>query len=184
MPLRTSASPFVVRLAEIPPEGLERTYDLGGSFAEEALAGTEASAAESQLSAELTLWKTGAEVLTRGHLRGDLRVVCSRCAGPAHISVDEPFQFLYAPRGSRLDLPDPEEPLEDEHDLVHYDGEEIDLAETLREEVLLAMPIAPLCKEACKGLCPRCGADLNEGDCGCADKPHDDRFAALRNLKI
>src|SRR5262249_5526290 len=157
---------------------------LGGTFAEEALAGTEASAADTHLTADLSLWKTGPEVLSRGRLHGDVGAVCSRCAGPAHVTVDEPFQILYAPRGSRLDLPDPEATLGDEPDIIHYDGEEIDLAEMLREEVLLALPIAPLCKEDCKGLCPRCGADLNEGDCGCPQEPHDERFAALRNLKI
>ena len=182
--MRTTTTPFHVRLADIPQEGWSRAYDLGGAFAEQALAGTEVSAAD--LSAEVTLFKTTAtEVLLRGHLAGHLRVLCSRCAGPADVTVGEDFQVLFVPLGSEVDAPDEDELATDEPDMVPYTGEEIDIGETLREEILLALPLAPLCAETCRGLCPRCGADLNQGACDCPAEPgRDDRWAALRNVKL
>ena len=53
----------------------------------------------------------------------------------------------------------------------------------LREQFVLAVPFAPLCREDCKGLCPQCGIDLNTGTCAC-EKPVDPRLAALKGLKI
>jgi uncharacterized protein len=181
--LRPEASPFSVRVAEIPPEGLRKTLDLTGAFLETALAGSDANAAESRAIAEVELTRTGHDVFARGQLAGDLTVVCSRCAGAARVALREPFQLVFVPRGHKdADLAAPEEP--DDLDLVPFDGDTVDLGEPLREELLLAIPIAPLCSEACRGLCPRCGADLNEGPCGCPEEPGDDRFAALKNLKV
>jgi uncharacterized protein len=62
--------------------------------------------------------------------------------------------------------------------------EEIDLDPLIREEVLLALPLAPLCEAACQGICPTCGADLNEGPCGCAPAARDPRWAALDDLHL
>ena len=64
-----------------------------------------------------------------------------------------------------------------------YSGKTIDLAPALREQILLAVPPSPLCDEACKGLCPQCGKDLNQGDCGCERTSIDPRWAALERLK-
>ena len=63
-----------------------------------------------------------------------------------------------------------EEALDDGGDdhLIWYEGEEIDLSPLLRERLLLALPTLPLCRDDCRGLCARCGADLNAGPCGCA----------------
>jgi uncharacterized protein len=169
---------------EVPPEGLLRKFDLTGAFLEHALAGTEATAAESSAHADVELTRSGHDVLARGKLRGELTVVCSRCAGPARLSLAETFNVMYVPRGKvDVELADTEEP-SDDPDLVAYDGDTIDLGELMREELLLAFPLAPLCQEACRGLCPRCGADLNQGPCGCPDEPRDDRFAPLKNLKV
>ena len=65
----------------------------------------------------------------------------------------------------------------------HFQGEEIDFREAVQEQVKLALPMQPLCSETCSGLCPGCGADLNQGDCSCAKGPRDPRFAVLERLK-
>jgi len=54
----------------------------------------------------------------------------------------------------------------------------------IREQVLLALPTRPLCDEDCRGLCPSCGADLNEGDCRCATSHSDPRMAIFRDMKV
>ena len=72
---------------------------------------------------------------------------------------------------------------DDDMDVSYYDGNEFDMAEVVREHLLLALPMNPLCAEACAGLCDQCGADLNEAACGC-EEPVDPRLAALADIKI
>jgi uncharacterized protein len=172
-----------VSLREIPPEGLHRDYDLGGSFAAAAFEGTEVDTTASSVRASIDLHRTGHEVLARGVLEGELTVVCSRCAGVATVPVASPLEVVFLPRGAEELAAVGEETL-DEPDVVHYDEDLIDLAQTLREELLLALPLAPLCRETCKGLCARCGKDLNEGPCDCPDEPRDDRWSTLKNVKL
>jgi uncharacterized protein len=172
----------VIPLREIPPGGLHRDYDLSGQFAARAFEGTEVDAGASRVAASIDLSRSGVEVFARGTLDGELTVVCSRCAGTARVTVDQPVEILFVPRGA--ERVGTEEELLEQPDTVAYSDEEIDLGETLREELLLALPLAPLCSEACKGLCARCGKDLNEGPCDCPEEPRDDRWSALRNVKL
>lgn len=175
-----------MHLREIPTSGLQRTYDLSGDFARSALADTEASPESAHLAADLTLFKSGVEVIARGSVGGELDMVCSRCVGPARVTIAAPFEILFLPRDADVPEADTEDLEADEPDVIAYDDEQIDLEETLREELLLALPYAPLCSEACKGLCPTCGKDLNEGPCDCPDTDDktDERLASLKNLKI
>jgi len=68
--------------------------------------------------------------------------------------------------------------------MIYYDGDEIDFSEALQEQVVLAMPYRPLCREDCKGLCSKCGQDLNKSACQCEQKPAEGPFAVLKNLKL
>ena len=60
---------------------------------------------------------------------------------------------------------------------------QLDLAPMVREEVLLGVPDAPLCRDDCAGICPSCGADLNDGPCGCTTTVRDERWAVLDQLR-
>jgi uncharacterized protein len=66
----------------------------------------------------------------------------------------------------------------------YYDADRLDLGEAVREQILLGLPLKPLCREDCQGLCPRCGKDRNLGPCGCApeEEPGDSRLEPLRRL--
>jgi uncharacterized protein len=68
-------------------------------------------------------------------------------------------------------------------DVFPFDGEKVDLEPLFREQFVLAVPFAPLCREDCAGLCPQCGIDRNTGTCSC-EKPIDPRLAALKGLKL
>ena len=94
---------------------------------------------------------------------------CRRCLRPIDGTL----------RGEVLEVFEAE-PTEGETHLL--DGDRIDLEPVAREAVLLELPIAPLCKEECRGLCPTCGVDRNEVDCGCAEAPGDPRWAGLDGL--
>jgi uncharacterized protein len=108
-------------------------------------------------------------------------LACSRCLERVPWTVEEEFSFDYRlPASAPLDA---EAGLdEDDLDVAFLQGEELDLAELAAEQVLLAMPMRILCQTSCAGLCPRCGANLNDvDDCGC--KPEvDPRWGALADL--
>jgi uncharacterized protein len=130
---------------------------------------------------EVHLTRDHAGILVRGRLATRMRVPCARCLGPAESEVVfdlvEHFRpTLYIPGGPPIEA-DPEGDAATEIDGHH----QVDLSEVVRQAVLLAVPVHPLCRGDCRGLCPQCGRDLNEGACGCAPEP-DPRWQALRAL--
>jgi hypothetical protein len=66
---------------------------------------------------------------------------------------------------------------------TEFKGDELDLSQLAREQILLNLPEQVLCREDCKGICPTCGKDLNEGDCKCGEDEIDPRWAALKDLR-
>ena len=103
----------------------------------------------------------GDDFLLRADLRGDLETVCARCLEPARVHVDLPIVVTYVPAGTE-DVPEEDE---DEAGLVTFTGNELDLSEQVRDELVLAIPFNPLCDEGCKGLCPLCGSNRNVVAC-------------------
>lgn len=115
----------------------------------------------------------------RGHV--EVTVDCSRCLEDAVAPLDIEFDAEYFPSidvvtGSTLAVPD------DEMAFAIDRNHELDLAEAVRQEVLVGLPMHPLCRPDCAGLCPHCGHDLNAGPCGCATDEGDQRLAGLRGL--
>lgn len=68
--------------------------------------------------------------------------------------------------------------------LTLFSGDEIDLVEAIQEQVIMALPMRPLCRETCRGLCPQCGADRNERECGCERPAFGAKFSALKDFKV
>jgi uncharacterized protein len=117
------------------------------------------------VQAELQVEKTGELITVRGPVRATARLECVRCLR----SFDDPLEFdlqVVADRAGHARGLEAE--LERDDYMMFHDGRQIDLRQNVREGLLLELPITPHCREACRGLCPRCGADLNEGPCGCA----------------
>jgi uncharacterized protein len=130
------------------------------------------------LRVELSLYRTGEEIELRGTIRGVAAEECARCAAPVARPFDLDFFVFVKPRSSG----EREQDLDEDDDLIYHDGRRIDLRGPLRETVLVSAPMAPLCREDCRGLCPTCGADLNAGPCGCETERSDPRWQSLRGL--
>jgi uncharacterized protein len=111
-----------------------------------------------------------------GRIEGDVVLECSRCLAEAHAHVDDEAHLIFAESGNE-EADDPDVYRLDPREL------ELDLRPAIREEWLLAAPSYALCREDCKGLCAKCGADLNEGPHECAGGESDPRWDALRKLK-
>ena len=107
-----------------------------------------------------------------GEIIADAHVSCARCNAPVVYEKRVEVRFLLASA-----LPD-----EDSDDVFVIEGDEVDPAEVLVPELILSMEMAVLCRETCRGLCPKCGKNLNDGDCGCDRTSIDPRWAVLQTL--
>jgi uncharacterized protein len=107
---------------------------------------------------------------------------CTRCLIPIEQLLEFNFEAAYLP--SEELLKESEAELEaDDLDVDVLDADELDLREVVREQILLNLPDQLFCKEDCKGLCQKCGANLNLIDCSCKETEIDPRWAALKNIK-
>jgi uncharacterized metal-binding protein YceD (DUF177 family) len=117
-----------------------------------------------------------------GHLTGELELTCSRCLEPFTLPVAADFDLRYVPRTENVGE-DEREVEEDDLTTAFYSEDEIDLGHLITEQFQLAVPMKPLCDEACKGLCPQCGTNLNTGSCDCTPQWTDPRLEALKHFK-
>ena len=121
------------------------------------------------------------KVRLTGRVKTTLETGCGRCLEPFQILVDAPFDLMFLPEIE----PGPAGEKEIENDDVgvsHYKDDVIDLGEVMREQFILALPMKPLCRPDCKGICPICGANRNRQDCECREEWVDPRLAGLKNL--
>jgi uncharacterized protein len=113
-------------------------------------------------------------------VKGTLRAECHRCLVPFAMPVDTTFTFILN-RGDPS--PPPEGVEEDDVVTIPVTGESTyDLYPRVREAIILEIPIKLLCREDCRGVCTKCGADLNDGECGCNPGIGDPRWGALKKF--
>jgi uncharacterized protein len=176
--------PSYLQVARIPEAGLDLTFELGEDwFArwQEEDPGLE-FAGPGRLLVRLRVAKHGHDVLLRGHLEGNLTLSCSRCLIPFAYPVSADFDLLLSP-GPEPMGEEEEELSAADLDLDFYTGDVVEVEKFLREQVLLALPLKPLCAGSCRGLCPRCGADLNQETCHCTAEDSASPWSALKKLK-
>lgn len=130
------------------------------------------------LDVDLTARSVGDGVFLRGRLRTTVRLACRRCLTSVEQEIDDTVDLLFEPLGPEDDAADGEVyPLPER-------GAELDLREAVREQVLLRAPEFSLCGEACRGLCPQCGTDLNHDECDCVLEQPATPWDALKNVKF
>jgi uncharacterized protein len=117
-----------------------------------------------------------------GRAQTELELQCGRCLEPFRMPVDAAVDVRYLPV-TELSAEDEREVAEEDLDTGYYRDDQIDLNELLREQFYLALPMKPLCRDDCAGLCSQCGKNLNTGTCQCTVKWEDPRLSPLRELK-
>jgi uncharacterized protein len=119
-------------------------------------------------------------VLVQGDLEADVDLQCARCLEPVTVGLDIPIEETFTPT---IDIVTGQAIRSDEEDQALWMDEHhiLDLSEVLRQDVLVALPLHVLCRSDCRGLCPTCGQNLNEGTCDCQAEP-DPRWAQLAEL--
>ena len=127
----------------------------------------------------MTIHKDDARVRLAGSLATRLELTCSRCLEPFQVPVQTAFDLRYLPQalaGNREEDPD------DDPSTTFYSDDQIDLGQMVREQCYLAIPMKPLCRPDCQGLCATCGTNLNTERCQCNPQWQDPRLAVLQAL--
>jgi uncharacterized protein len=182
-----------VNIDEIKESGLRRAWDVSREQLDEIVAGDRAGyRARGPAHVDAHLEKVERRVRVEATAKAELQAECGRCLVPVTLDVPVEFELTLVPSdeyedaarddkdkgatGGSFDVGAAEEDT--------YTGKVIDLDPLVREQVLLALPQYPVCNDACKGLCPVCGANLNDRECGCDRHVPDPRWAGLKNVKL
>ena len=155
-------------------------FDLSISPAEIDL-GSETVKLIAEVEAKGRLTKRIVQTDVEGKITAKAEIDCTRCLATVESVLDIPFHVSYTSPENYTDEQEAEV-RGDDLDIAISDDDRIDLIELVREQILLNIPEQVLCKEDCKGLCPKCGADRNLIDCKCEEKEIDPRWAALQDL--
>jgi uncharacterized protein len=184
-----------VNIDEIKDAGLDRSWDLTREQLDEVVAGDRAGyRARGPAHVSAHLEKVERRVRVEATAKAPLSAACGRCLAPVSVDLPVEFEVTLVPDDEYEEAPRGEkdadkghrggsfEPKEAEEET--YSGKVLDLDPMVREQILLALPGYPVCNESCKGLCPVCGANLNERECGCDRHVPDPRWAGLKNVKL
>jgi uncharacterized protein len=145
------------------------------------LSGDEAFRVVAPVRLAFDIFKDGKQFHLVGHVQSTLALECGRCLEDIVLPVNLPFDLLYLPHNENVG----EGELEVEDDdltTAFYRDEQIDLGQIALEQFFLALPMKPLCRESCRGLCSECGTNLNAGTCSCVREWTDPRLDSLRSL--
>ena len=177
-----AADPFVVHVARLRRRSGQHAHEvrrgeiaLAGPLHEAGIdPGRSVVPAGAQAEVDVTLTSFEGGIEAEGTVRAPWVGVCRRCAEPVEgeLTIHVQERFADAPLSGPSD--------EDLYPIAPDDT--IDLGPMARDAIVLELPMAPLCRDDCKGLCPQCGANRNEGDCGCV-APRDPRWANLDVLR-
>lgn len=173
------------KVKDIGDEGLEIRLPITASWLETECpdAGIRPGGAGLRMTGRLD--RSGDAYLLRADVRGEVVAGCARCLEPASLALDLPVVVSYVERDEREAAGDDDEEASDDGELVAFSGGVIDVGREVRDEILLALPISPLCRADCAGLCPVCGGNRNERPCDCEERRlrAQSKFALLEKLK-
>ncbi|HEC32366.1 MAG TPA: DUF177 domain-containing protein [Deltaproteobacteria bacterium] len=175
---------MLIRIDEIPKAGLRVHLHRKPDWLKDFIEPDDVIAPEltKPLNVDLEITKEKQFFKVKGIEKGTFKLLCHRCGEAFEFILEEAFEFLLV--GKEFS------PKEEEHELTpeemdyeFFDGEKIDVEKILVEQIFLAMPQKILCREDCKGLCPQCGANLNNETCNCSQLRINPMFRALANWK-
>ncbi len=176
-----------INVANIPEEGLKLQFSKEGDWIEAVFPGREkdvlpAVRPAGRIDVSATLRRVHETVFFEGQIDATVETDCSRCLETACLPVHARFSYTLV-RDREGQAEETELSAED-LDFVYYQDDLIDPEPLIYEQIVLQIPMKALCREDCRGLCPRCGANLNQAVCGCREGPVDSRLAVLKKLKF
>jgi len=135
---------------------------------------------------DLTVTNCGSELWLEGKIKRAFILPCSRCLEPFIYQVEAPLKLEYRNLDRITRASDIEAEAKSADDMYYYHEEDavIDIQRGVVEALLIHFPMKPVCSEECQGLCPICGANLNQGQCGCKRSTIDPRLAILGKIDL
>ncbi len=135
-----------------------------------------------EVSVDLDIQKSGDEFFCQAGVRAVLMLECVRCLGQFEAELTAETDFIVCPEAVFNDL---RKEADDAEEYVFCGGDEqlADLSPVIKQAIVLAVPMMPVCAEGCAGLCPSCGANRNLHDCDCSQEQTDDRWEGLKDLQ-
>ena len=174
-----------LELKDIKGDGLEQVYTCALSdFPDlEAMVDEGGPVFNEPLIFKLRFQRTGQFVEVDGHFNAVVELKCGRCLQGFKQSLSEAFTLTFVPQSNDAESDEEEIELEaEELGLTPYSEETLKLRDPLQEQLLMAIPISPLCDKLCQGLCPECGGNRNNKACNCTRKPFNNKFTALAGM--
>ncbi len=132
---------------------------------------------------KLRFVQSGRLIEVSGYVQATLDLICGCCLSPFTFDLAEEFALSFVPESTLPDLTTEVELETDELALIPYREDRLELLVPVQEQLLMAVPMHPLCLDDCKGLCPDCGVDLNKTACHCEKKVFNSKFGDLAHLK-
>ncbi|MEW5767032.1 MAG: DUF177 domain-containing protein [bacterium] len=134
-----------------------------------------------KVAVKARLTNMGSYINVQGEIQFELALECIRCLNPFILPSKTTFEVDYY---KKISLVEPTEMALTEKDLrmAYYTDDRIDLLEEIRQDIILAVPVKPLCQEDCQGLCPSCGQNLNIGKCKCREEDIFSPWSSLKKL--
>jgi len=159
------------RIEDIPREGLSLRGERGGDWLQNLFQGQEELeiAWLSPVSYDIRISRSDGRILVEGSINLTLQLACSRCLEHFIFAMSPELNFYLSPARAQKLSPEVELQPEDLN-IEFYTDDAIDIGQVIRNQIILTLPFNPLCKEGCKGLCPHCGINKNQGTCECSEE--------------
>ena len=179
---------MIIRVEDIPAQGKQESFPEDEGPLNERLGG-EANNFGLQFAepvqVRVNLSRSGKVILVKSRIDARVKCTCARCLDPFALTLSSEIQFSLKPRPDpNLASPQEVELAREDLETDYYEGEEVDLSPLVQDQALLTVPPKVICREDCRGLCPRCGKNLNRESCQCPAAEADPRFAALRKFPV
>ena len=179
---------MLIRVEEIKPEGLVLDLEeLPEAFPALIEMNEDGNARfQGPIQIHLRIFRVQQMVEVEGRVSTMATFSCSRCLAKFDFPIEEEFACTFTRQLPEVYDEDNEEAELQAEDLglILYEGDHIDLTEEIQEQVIMGLPVQPLCSEDCKGLCPTCGVDLNQDLCSCDRSEFSIKFSALKDFKV
>jgi uncharacterized protein len=171
-----------INVSKIPEGGMILKFERDGKWFRENLPGTTPADFEpDRIDINCTARRMKVNVFIEGTVATAVDMSCCRCLEMIRLPIRSSFQYTFTPPPPRSQ--DEVELNAADFDFAYYEGDIIDLDMVIFEQIMLQIPIKPLCAESCRGLCPHCGVNLNTTRCDCRGEILDERLAVLTQFK-
>lgn len=175
-----------IRLEDIGAEGKEETFIQDNNWLDERLAGEVNRRFHfiEPIKIRVTLSRSGRNVILKSRIETRVEWLCDRCLEPFSRGLRSEFITSLKPKLKLTGKDEDWELKREDLETEFYEGEEFDLTPLIQDQVILTLPPKAICNEGCRGLCPRCGKNLNRDLCQCPEKVIDPRLEPLKGFRV